>query len=139
MFVVSGRPPRLAEPLRVALNVRTRAFSITYSPWVSEETILRAYRATAEFFEKKVPREKTVRVLRFVSEQADPAGGLPPWPELLDRWNAAYPDERFSNRSGLHRAYHRAVEALEPAHPPPLIWVAESVGAATVQQPGRNT
>ena len=60
------------------------------------------------------PSRPTTRKLRFVSEQADDEGVLPSWATLYERWNAAYPDERFSNRDGPFRAYRRAVEALVP-------------------------
>ena len=59
-----------------------------------------------------------MRVLRFVTGQADEDGGLPSWSELLLRWNAANPTESFSDRSALHRIYKRAVEALVPPYLP---------------------
>jgi len=105
VFLISGRPPRLAQPLSATSNMGNATYSLTFSPWISEETLMRAYRAI-----------KTVRVLRFVSEQADDDGDLPSWDTLCDRWNAANPDEneRFKDRSALYKAYRRAVKALVP-------------------------
>ena len=105
VFLISGRPPRLARPLSATSNMGNATYSLTFLPWISEETLMRAYRAI-----------KTVRVLRFVSEQADDDGDLPSWDTLCDRWNAANPDEneRFKDRSALYKAYRRAVKALVP-------------------------
>jgi hypothetical protein len=117
VFLVSGRPPRLAEPLSAAHDQRYLGhYSITYVPWVSEETVVRAYRATQ--FSRQSPRDKTVRVLRFVSEQADQEGSLPSWSKLLDLWNAAYPEDRYLDRTSLYNAHKRALEALIPPYLP---------------------
>ncbi len=115
VFLISGRPPRLAEPLRATQDDANAAYSITFSPWISEETVVRAYR-NIKSLHRRQPGDKTLRVFHFVSEQADDEGVLPTWDELHERWKVANPDseERFSNRSGLYKAYRRAVEALVP-------------------------
>jgi hypothetical protein len=115
VFLISGRPPRLAQPLSAISNMGNATYSLTFSPWISEETLMRAYRAIRE----TPPGDKTVRVLRFVSGQADDDGDLPTWDTLCDRWNAANPEEEwFSDRSALYKAYRRAVEALVPPYLP---------------------
>jgi hypothetical protein len=114
VFLISGRPPRLAEPLRATQDDANAAYSITFSPWISEETVVRAYR-NIKSLHRRLPRDKTLRVLHFVSEQVNDKGVLPSWGTLYDRWNAANPEvERFSDRSALYKAYRRAVEALVP-------------------------
>jgi hypothetical protein len=118
VFVISGRPPQLAEPLSAAMDMGHVTYSIIFSPWVSEETVVRAYRTVISRHPRRLPGDKTVRVLRFVLEQADEEGRLPSWPQLLNRWNAANPDERFANRDGLWRAYDRALKALIPPYLP---------------------
>lgn len=124
VFLISGRPPRLAEPLHASLDIVNATYSITFVPWISEETIVRAHRATRRVLRdrrpsrRELPGDRTVRVLRFVTGQTDVDGGLPSWSELLRRWNAANPTETFSDRSALHRAYKRAVEALVPPYLP---------------------
>jgi len=117
VFLISGRPPRLAKPLRASHDDGTATYSITFSSWVSEETILRAYH-NIRSIHPRLPGDKTVRVLRFVSEQTDGDGHLPTWDTLLNRWNAANPDDRFTDRSALRKAYRRAVEALVPPYLP---------------------
>jgi hypothetical protein len=114
VFLISGRPPRLAQPLSATSNMGNATYSLTFSPWISEETLLRAYRAIRE----TPPGDKTVRVLRFVSGHANDDGVLPSWTTLCDRWNAANPHERFEDRSALYKAYRRAVEALVPPYLP---------------------
>ena len=115
VFLISGRPPRLAEPLRATQDDANAAYSITFSPWISEETVVRAYRKVKSLHRRQ-PGDKTLRVLHFVSEQADDDGDLPTWGALHERWKVANPEpeERFSNRSALYKAYRRAVEALVP-------------------------
>jgi hypothetical protein len=108
VFLISGRPPRLAQPLSATSNAANATYSLAFSPWISEETLMRAYRA----IRGPSPGDKTVRVLRFVSGQADEEGRLPSWSTLLNRWNATNPMENFSDKSALRRAYRRAVEAL---------------------------
>ena len=117
VFLITGRPPRLVEPLRAAQDDANAAYSITFSPWISEETVVQAYRAIQSSFQRP-PRDKTVQVLKFVSEQADDEGILPSWAELYDLWNAANPNHRFVDRSALYKAYRRAVEALVPPYLP---------------------
>ena len=115
VFLISGRPPRLAQPLSANSNMGNATYSLTFSPWISEETLMRAYRA----IRVTPPGDKTVRVLRFVSGQADDDGVLPTWDELHERWNAANPEaEWFSDRSALYKAYIRAVGALAPPYLP---------------------
>lgn len=117
VFIVSGRLPRLAEPLSAAMDMGHATYSVTFSPWVLEETVLRAYRTTISRY-RQSPGDKTVRVLRFVSEQADEEGRLPSWAELLHRWNAANLDEKFQDRGAIYRAHARAVKALVPPYLP---------------------
>ncbi len=116
VFLISGRPPRLVEPLRVTRYMNDN-FSISFSSWVSEETVLRAYRATHPPYPRQ-PRDKTMRVFRFVLEQMDEEGRLPSWDKLLDRWNTANPSEAFSHRSALYKAYTRPARALSPPYLP---------------------
>jgi len=115
VFLISGRPPRLAEPLRATQDDANAAYSITFSPWISEETVVRAYRKIKSLHRRQ-PGDKTLRVLHFVSEQADDEGVLPTWGALHERWKVANPDpeDRFSDRSALNKAYRRAVKALVP-------------------------
>lgn len=117
VFVVSGRPPRVAEPLSAAMDMGHATYSLTFSPWVSEESVRAAYR-TVVSRHRRSSNDKTLRVFRFVCEQADEAGRLPTWPELLDRWNRANPDERYQNRGAIYKAYARALEALIPPYLP---------------------
>lgn len=119
VFIISGRPPRLVEPLTATHDPRYLGrFSISFSPWISEKTVLGACSEINEWISLQLPKAKTLEVLRFVSEQANEEGVLPSWPELLDRWNRAYPHEAFATRSSIRRAYERAVKALVPPNLP---------------------
>lgn len=112
VFVVSGRPPRLAEPLNAAMDLGTATYSLTFSRWVSEESVLSAYRTIASNHYHRIPGDKAIRVLNFVSEQTDDEGQRPSWATLCDRWNKANPQYAYSHRSAFRKAYRRAVEAL---------------------------
>jgi len=119
VFLISGRPPRLAEPLSATLQEENATYSITFLPWVSEETISRAYHLIRSWH-GRLPGDKTIRVLRFVVQQTDEEGYPPTWSTLLSRWNVANPDDRFTDRSALRKAHRRAVEALVPPYLSPL-------------------
>ncbi len=115
VFLVSGRPPRLSDPLSATVDVATGVYSVSFLPWISEETVTRAYRDLQTF---RAPGDKTIRVLRFVSGQVDEEGHRPTWEKLLDRWNAAHPDEKYGDKGALYKAYARAIEALIPPYLP---------------------
>ena len=79
VFLISGRPPRLAEtaePLSATDYIGHATHSLTFSPWISEKTIVRAFRV----LRGRSPGDKTVRVLRFVSGQADKRVAFPHGP-----------------------------------------------------------
>ena len=145
VFLISGRPPRLAQPLSATHDTGNATFSLNFSPWVSEKTVRDAYRYI-QYSQGRIPGDKTIRVLRFVAEQTNEKGVPPSWAALWERWNAANPNDRYENRSALYKAYRRAVEALVPPYLP-LTDNAETWGqrfvplltdsAATVQQPER--
>jgi hypothetical protein len=124
VFLVSGRPPRLAPTLSATSDVYRATYSITFLPWVFEETVVQAYRATRRTLRdgqpsnKELPNDKTVRVFRFVTEQADDSGQRPSWATLFDRWNAVNPKEQYAERSAFRKAYNRAVKALVPPYRP---------------------
>jgi hypothetical protein len=44
VFLVSGRPLRLAGPLQASLDMQNATYSLAFSPWISEETIVRTAR-----------------------------------------------------------------------------------------------
>ncbi len=124
VFLISGRPPRLAETLSATSDVDRATRSITFLPWVSEETVVQAYRATRRVLQdgqpayRELPNDKTIRVLRFATERADDNGQRPSWATLFDMWNVAYRNEAYSERSAFRKAYNRAVKALVPPYRP---------------------
>jgi hypothetical protein len=54
---------------------------------------------------------KGLTVFRFVDKHTEP-GQTPKWAKLTKRWNQQHPDDKFTDRSGLRRAYKRAEERL---------------------------
>jgi hypothetical protein len=121
VFLISRRPLRIAEPLSATFDMVNATYSITFQPWVSEKIVLRAYHVVAQLAYRaayRLPRDKTIRVLRFVSGQADEKGRFPSWQVMHDRWNLTNPNDRFWNRSAYYKAYSRAVEALIPPYLP---------------------
>jgi len=108
-FVLTGGPPEVV-PLKVKYHMANGTRSLTFAPWVSEETIRRAYRSL-QSGDNRPLTQKTLLVFRFVNERTE-LGQTPRWAELTERWNQQYPDDKFSDRSGLRRAYKRAEERL---------------------------
>jgi hypothetical protein len=57
--------------------------------------------------------ERTLAVLRFVTEHTDDEGNRPSWPQLTTLWNEQHPGEwSFKDRFGLRKAYLRSEEEL---------------------------
>jgi len=61
-------------------------------------------------------KERTLAVMRFVTEHTDDEGNRPSWSQLTDLWNKEHPGEwRFKDRFGLRKAYLRAEKELAGA------------------------
>jgi hypothetical protein len=138
LFLIAGSPPpHVPDAIRWAMHRDSGTFSIEFLPWVSEETILSAYRDVRRFSDpNRLPREdsRTLLVFHFVVDQADRDGNLPSWRELLRRWNDTHPEVKFSDRSAIRRAYMRAVDVMTP-YPNPYSRFRRRFPQATVQQP----
>jgi hypothetical protein len=88
LFVLTGKPP---EVVALALSYhRTRSvFTLSFTPWISENTFRRVYRKArdrAHGVENRQPGSKALAVLRFVSERTPPTED-PRWTELVRTWN----------------------------------------------------
>ena len=58
-------------------------------------------------------KERTLAVMRFVTEHTDDEGSRPSWSQLTDLWNKKHPGEwSFKDRFGLRKAYLRAEREL---------------------------
>jgi hypothetical protein len=58
-------------------------------------------------------KERTLAVMRFITEHTDDEGNRPSWPQLSDLWNEEHPSEwKFKDRFGLRKAYLRAEKEL---------------------------
>jgi hypothetical protein len=116
LFLIAGDPPpHMPDAIRWAMHRDSGIFSIEFLPWVSKETILNSYRDIRRFVDaNQQPKDKTLQVFHFVVDQADRDGNFPPWSQLHRRWNDAHPEEKFSHRSAIRRAYVRTLETMAP-------------------------
>lgn len=119
-WVLTGEVPEVS-PLTLTYSPDHNTCSLTFLSVISEGSLRRAYRKAQEHVrhggDNRPLGEKTLAVLRFVSEQSPgPEGDEPTWEELRRRWNGLYPEWAFKTDSGLRRAYHRAAETLAPYH-----------------------
>jgi hypothetical protein len=114
LFVLTGKPP---EVVALALSYhRTRSvFTLSFTPWISENTFRRVYRSARDIAherENRQPSKVTLAVLRFVSENTPPAE-KPKWTELKKRWNDMHPEKGFKSVSAFRQAYVRAEDVAK--------------------------
>ncbi len=89
-------------------------------PWLSAETVLRAYRKVQRWAlggDNRPIKEKNLRVFEFVESQKH-EGQRPRWATLLERWNEDNSEELYSDLRHFVRDYHRTKTALlSPQYP----------------------
>ena len=90
------------------LDVAKGTYHFTFAPWISEETIRRAYRSLHENDNRPLG-SKVLFAFRFVDEHTEP-GQTPKWAQLTRLWNARNPEpeQTFGDGCALKRAYERA-------------------------------
>lgn len=114
-FVLTGERPEIM-PLELSYHRRRQVFTLSFAPWISEKTIRKAYRKGQEVVQggdNRRMKERTLAVVRFVTEHTDDEGSRPSWPKLTDLWNKEHSGEwRFKDRFGLRKAYLRAEKEL---------------------------
>lgn len=108
-FVLTGEPPETVS-LEVSSDALSGMRKLVFAPWISERTIRRAYRSL-QGSDNQPLRQKSLSAFRFVEKHTEP-GQIPRWEELRQQWNERYPEDRFTDRSALRRAYKRAEERL---------------------------
>jgi hypothetical protein len=125
-FVLTGEPPWIPPLTGQLVRGGFRelgadpAIIITTAAYVSAETVRKLFLQMQHQSGGRAQQEraKGAAVLRFVLEQADSEGNLPPWFEVLRRWNTAYPKQRYADdESGIRKQYDRAYrEIIAPLH-----------------------
>jgi hypothetical protein len=120
-YVLTNETPTVS-PLRtvatsVPLNSLDRRASITLicEPWLSDDTVLRAYRrAQRMLFSGRNAHGslRNFRVFRFVAEHSDAQGKHPPVRQLAAAWNLQYPAEAYSDFRQFWRDYRCARKVL---------------------------
>jgi hypothetical protein len=89
---------------------------LNFAPWISEKTFRKAYRKCQNVVQggdNRRMKERTLAVMRFVTEHTDDEGNRPSWTQLIDLWNEEHTGEwRVKDRFGLRKAYLRAEEEL---------------------------
>ena len=89
---------------------------MNFAPWISEKTFRKAYRKCQKVVQggdNRRMQERTLAVMRFVTERTDDEGNRPSWSQLTDLWNKEHTGAwRFKDRFGLRKAYLRAEKEL---------------------------
>lgn len=115
LFLLTGEHPEVV-PLELSYGRNRRVFTLNFAPWISEKTFRKAYRKCQKVVQggdNRRMQERTLAVMRFVTEHTDDEGNRPFWSQLTDLWNQEHPSEwRFKDRFGLRKAYLRAEEEL---------------------------
>jgi len=124
-FVLTGEPPWMPPLTGQSVKGGFRehgadpAIIITAAAYTSADTVRRLFLQMQHQVGGRAQQEraKGAAVLRFVLQQVDSEGDLPPWPELQRRWNAAHPEQRYKDASGIRKQYERAYqEIIAPLH-----------------------
>jgi hypothetical protein len=115
-FLLTGERPEVV-PLELSYNRDNRIITLNFAPWISEKSFRKAYRkcqSVVQEGDNRRMKERTLAVMRFVTEHTDDEGRrLLSWSQLTDLWNEDHPGEwSFKGRSGLRKAYLRAEEEL---------------------------
>jgi len=114
-FLLTGERPEVV-PLELSYNRHSRVITLNFAPWISEKTLRKAYRkcqTVVQGGDNRRMKERTLAVMRFVTEHTDDEGNRPSWSQLTELWNEQHPGEwRFKDRFGLRKAYLRAEEEL---------------------------
>jgi hypothetical protein len=105
-FVLTNEPPDILS-LAFSWYPTRHTFTLTFAPWISEDTILKAYRSVYKG-DAKLSTEKSLAVLRFVDEHTA-SGEKPQWASLTRLWNEQHPEMTYTPRSGgLPKSYDGA-------------------------------
>jgi hypothetical protein len=114
-FLLIGERPEVV-PLELSYTRGRGIFTLKFAPWISEKTFRKAYRKCQKVVQggdNRRMQERTLAVMRFVTEHTDDEGRRPPWSQLTDLWNEEHPSEwSFKDRFGLRKAYLRAEKEL---------------------------
>jgi hypothetical protein len=114
-FLLTGERPEVVS-LELSYNRHSRVITLNFAPWISEKTFRKAYRKCQKVVQggdNRRMNERTLAVMRFVTEHTDAEGNRPPWPRLTGLWNEKHPGEwRIKDRFGLRKVYMRAAEEL---------------------------
>jgi len=115
LFLLTGECPEVV-PLQLSYHRYRRVFTLNFAPWISEKTMRKAYRKCQKVVQggdNRRMQERTLAVMRFVTQHTDDDGNRPAWPQLTELWNKEHPGEwRFKDRFGLRKAYLRAEKEL---------------------------
>ena len=114
-FLLTGERPEVV-PLELSYTRGRGIFTLNFAPWISEKTLRKAYRKCQKVVQggdNRRMKERTLAVMRFVTEHTDEEARRPPWSQLTELWNKQHPGEwRFKDRFGLRKTYLRAEEEL---------------------------
>lgn len=115
-FVLTGELPKVVGA-ELSYDRQRNLFTLVFSPWVSENTLAKAHRGSKEHLrlgDNRPMEQKTLEVLRFVTQQTEEHGERPSWETLRRHWNTAQGREerKFKSRHGFRQACVRAEEFL---------------------------
>ncbi len=119
-FVLTGDAP-IPPALHYEVELLTRpygrhaAIRFAVAPWVSADTVLRAYRRLQREVlggDNRPISTRNLALFRFVVAQQQSACGKITWREMLDRWNHAHPQWRDDDVRRFNRDYLRTERAV---------------------------
>jgi hypothetical protein len=120
-FILTGRTPLLSAlghsyDIHVASHGNRAVINLHVDAWVSAERVLALYRDLQKSIlgnrHNRPISERRLTLFRFVTEQADEEGEIPPWRTLIVEWNRRYTKWRYENVRNFSRDYWAAARLL---------------------------
>ncbi len=119
-FVLTGIAPALPV-VRQEVKLfdhphgRHAAIELAVAPWVSADTVLRAYRRLQREVlggDNRPISMRNLALFRFVVAEQQAADGKATWREMLGRWNRAHPQWHYDDVRRFNRDWVRTERAL---------------------------
>jgi hypothetical protein len=144
-FVLTSSIP-IVSPLKVSAQFADRMYfsrstiTLTIEPWVSANTVLRAYRDVQRQVlgrDNRPLSRRNLAVFRFVNDRLDERGNTPPLRLLLDEWNRNHPEWRYADVRNFGRDLGRAERGL--LLPPGLFPITEHERRPSLEMAGSRS
>jgi len=119
-FILTAQAPRALAvegswSLTTAATNRNASINLKIAPWMSANTVLAAYRNVQKDLltgHNRPVSERRLALFRFVTDHTNDDGSIPPWHEIMARWNNGHRNWRYTDRRNFARDYWAVARLL---------------------------